>query len=295
MTAIDLTAAAAYLAGNGRLLDRRRFALLLGQADAAAVLLALDAYRNPDGGYGWGLEPDLRSTGGQPAGALHAFEVMAEVGPATTPRATELADWLESHSLPDGGVPMALPVTDPEGSSPIWTGADSTISSMQITSAIAGQAHRVAGHDSNLATHPWLARATRFCLDAIGAMGDEPHAYEVSFALQFLDAVSGSGIEVDHLVARLGRHLESDGSMAVTGGVEGETLHLLDFSPLPACPSRTLVTTSAVAADLDRLAELQQPDGGWTVGYESASPAASLEWRGYATVKAVATLQANGR
>jgi hypothetical protein len=48
-----------------------------------------------------------------------------------------------------------------------------------------------------------------------------------------------------------------------------------------------------VATDLDRLAALQQPDGGWTVDYISASPAAALEWRGYATVKAFATLRAN--
>ncbi|MGZ4648468.1 MAG: hypothetical protein ACXVYC_19340, partial [Blastococcus sp.] len=78
MNPVDLSAAAASLAGSARVLDRRRFDLLVGERDraeaAVAVLAAVEGYRNPDGGYGWGLEPDLRSRTSQPAGALHAFE-----------------------------------------------------------------------------------------------------------------------------------------------------------------------------------------------------------------------------
>ncbi|GGA69258.1 hypothetical protein GCM10011490_19830 [Pseudoclavibacter endophyticus] len=51
----------------------------------------------------------------------------------------------------------------------------------------------------------------------------------------------------------------------------------------------------AVTADLNRLEDGQQADGGWHVDFTSSSPAASLEWRGYATVSALATLRANGR
>lgn len=43
--------------------------------------------------------------------------------------------------------------------------------------------------------------------------------------------------------------------------------------------------------ELDRMATRQQADGGWTVDFASASPAAALEWRGYATVGAVSTLR----
>jgi hypothetical protein len=69
----DLAAAADVLAGSARVLDRRRFDLLFGDGDAASLFAAADAYGNPDGGYGWGLEPDLRSRTSQPGGALHAF------------------------------------------------------------------------------------------------------------------------------------------------------------------------------------------------------------------------------
>lgn len=69
------------MAGHARLLDRRRFELLFDGGNTEPALAALRAYRNRDGGYGHGLEPDLRAPESQPASALHAFEVFAEVGP----------------------------------------------------------------------------------------------------------------------------------------------------------------------------------------------------------------------
>src|SRR5262245_54547930 len=105
---VHTAAAVSFLAGYGRVLDRRRPELLLGGGSAEGVLAALDSYRNPDGGYGWGLEPDLRTAESQPTCAMHAFEVLAEVGPTTSPHAVELCDWLAERSLADGGLPMIL-------------------------------------------------------------------------------------------------------------------------------------------------------------------------------------------
>jgi hypothetical protein len=42
---------------------------------------------------------------------------------------------------------------------------------------------------------------------------------------------------------------------------------------------------AAVAANLERLAAEEDEDGGWSVDFQSYSPAAALEWRGYATVR----------
>jgi hypothetical protein len=35
----------------------------------------------------------------------------------------------------------------------------------------------------------------------------------------------------------------------------------------------------------------KRPDGGWPVTFTPYSPAAALEWRGYATVQAIAVLR----
>lgn len=288
---MDLNAAVSFVATHARILERRRLHLLLGEGSPEDVLAALDAYRNPDGGYGWALEPDLRSATSQPVAAMHALEVLAEVRDAKSQRAPELCDWLADHTLPDGGVPFGLPYSDTAGSAPHWADADATVSSLQMTAQLAAQAHRLARHRADIAGHPWLATATSYCLDAIDRTVETPHAYELMFVMRFLDAVAEHVPRARPLVDRLTRYVTSNGPTPVTGGAEDEVLHLLDFTPYADAPSRASFTKDAIAADLDRLAGQQQPDGGWTVDYTLYSPAAALEWRGYATVQAVAVLR----
>jgi hypothetical protein len=289
---VDLAAAADFLAGSARVLDRRRFELLFGDGDPAAALAAVDGYRNPDGGYGWGLEPDLRSRTSQPGGALHAMEVFADVVPLTTPRAVELCDWLAEASNPDGGLPFALPVPDPAGSAPFWLGADPA-SALQITAVVAATAHRVAAADAAVAGHPWLAAATEFCLSAVRDLGPEPHAMVLAFAAQLLDAAAPAFPAAADLVEALRPHVPADGLLHVAGGADDEFMRPLDFAPLPGGPARALFAPGVVDAELERLAAGQQPDGGWTVDFGSYSPAATLEWRGHRTVQALVLLRAN--
>jgi hypothetical protein len=289
---VDLDAAASFLATHGRLLDRRRFDFRFRGGDAASVLAAVDGYRNADGGYGWGLEPDLRAPESQPGGALHALEVFAEVGP--TPRAVEACDWLAGVALPDGGVPFAVPVKDPAGCAPFWVQADPRESSLQSTAFVAEVAHRVAARDPRVAEHPWLAAATRYCLDAIAALDAAPHAIALNFAIGFLDAVYDTQAEAPALLDKLGSYLPADGVVAVAGGSEGEALRPLAFAPLPDRPARRLFAADVIEADLRRVASEQQDDGGWRVDFASYSPAAELEWRGYATVGTLSLLRANG-
>jgi hypothetical protein len=282
---VDLQAASDFLTTHARVLDRRRLELLLGRDDAAGVRAALDAYRNADGGFGWGLEPDLRVPGSQPAGALHAFETLAETGGGDE-AARALCDWLDSVALPDGGLPFALPDASPAGFAGPWRGADPAASSLHMTAAVCEQAYRVP----DAAGHPWLERATAHCLAAIRAQDEPGGSYELKFTLGLLDAI-GAEDELE----RHARHLPSSGVRTVAGGIEGEALRPLDFSPHPGRPLRALVAPEAIEADLDRLAAGQRDDGGWTIDFAPGSPAAALEWRGYFTVYAIATLREHGR
>jgi hypothetical protein len=290
---VDLDAASKFMATHARLLDRRRFEVVLHEASPDGLLGALSAYRNADGGYGWGLEPDLRATESQPGAALHAFEVFEDVAPATTPRAVELCDWLASVSLPDGGLPFALPVGDDAGCAPFWARADPTVSSLQITAVVTAIAHRVAANDPAVAGHEWLARASRYCLAAVEAMGDDPHALELAFAVQLVDAVHDAYPEAADLLARLGRHIPADGLVHVGGGLEEEMMRPLDFAPVPDRPVRKLFPPEVIYTELERLVDQQQDDGGWPVDFANYSAAAALEWRGHMTVRAVSILKRN--
>jgi hypothetical protein len=290
---IDRSAAADFMATHARLLDRRRFGLLTGETDPSGVLAAVEGYRNPDGGYGWGLEPDLRSPESQPGASHHAFEVFEEIAPVTSEHARALCDWLESASLPDGGLPFALPLGMSAGSGPWWSASDPSVSSLQITAVVAAAALRVAAHDPDVAAHPWLERATRYCVSAIEAIDQAPFAYVLAFSVGFLDALHDSRPEAADLLHELGKHVPADGRIRVQGGAEDEMLHPLDLAPYPDRPARELFGAEVISADLDRLAALQQDDGGWIVDFRSASPAGSLDWRAYATVRAIRILDRN--
>lgn len=291
----DLDAAVAFVATHARVLDRRRLGVLLGDASGASgVVAALDAYRNADGGYGWGLEPDHRSSTSQPVAAMHALEVLADIRDRSSSRPVEICDWLAEHTHPDGGVPFGLPHPDPEGSAGHWTGADASVSSLQMTTQLAAQAHRLARVRRDVADHPWLATATDYCLAAIPDEADSLHPYELMFLLRFLDAAAGNDERAARLVGRFSAVVISDGPTPVRGGAEGEALHLLDFTPYRGAPSRAFFTAAALTRDLERLAGGQRSDGGWTVDFTMFSPAAVLEWRGYVTVQTVGILRGVG-
>jgi hypothetical protein len=291
---VDLAAAADFLAGSARLLDRRRFDVLFRAGDVGPLLGAVEGYRNPDGGYGWGLEPDLRSRTSQPGGALHAFEAFADAAPVTTPRAVELCQWLAGVTLPDGGLPFALPVPDPAACAPFWATADSSRSSLQITAIVAIAAYRVAAFDPAVAEHPWLDRATEFCLTTLDALDTAPHAMELAFAVQWLDAAASRTPAAAELFDRIRSWVPAEGLLHVDGGAEDEYMRPLDFAPMPGGPARALLADGVAAAELERLAAAQQADGGWRVDFDSYSPTATLEWRGHRTVQALLILRDNG-
>lgn len=290
---IDPAAAQTFLATHARLLDRRRSQLLFGAGSPREVFTALEAYGNDDGGYGWGLEPDLRSPSSQPAAVMHALEVLGEVAPLTTPRAVALCDWLQRQTLADGGLPFALPITDPEGCAPFWVHADPGTSSLQMTLQVAAGAHMLGRHQAEIAGHPWLRSATEYCVEAIRRLGVAPDAHTLMFGLQLLDALQDDLPEVGALVRAWGSDVGTDGSVPVEGGAEGERLYALDLAPAPGSAARALFSDDVVTADLTRLAAAQQDNGGWSVGFTSYSPAAASDWRGYATVQAMQVLRAN--
>ena len=287
---IDLGPTLDFIASHARLLDRRRMELALGGGDPEATLAGLAGYRNPDGGFGWGLEPDSRAPAGQPVAALHAFEVFEEVAPVTSPMAVGLLDWLASIARPGGAVPFAVPGGAYAGSAPMWGTADTTSPSLHMTAVVLGIAHRVARHDPQVAAHPWLERATEWAMSEIAALQAPTHAIEFRYVLQLLDA-----LDAHDELQRLGAHLPSDATMPVAGGKPDEAMRPLDFSPEPGRPLRSLIDPQAIERDLDRLEGERHDDGGWDVDWQHWSPAGRLEWRGWATVRAVRILRVNDR
>jgi hypothetical protein len=281
---IDLDAAEQFVHANARLIDRHRLAVLLHGAPAGPVLDALRAYRTPDGGFGHALEPDVRCPGSQPSAVLQALEILAGLGALDDPLVGEIGDWLTTITNPDGGVPTVLPSAEGHPRAPWMVPAPE---SGFLTYALAAKLWQAGS------SHPWLEAATGWCWTTIEA-ADGVGGYTVKFALDFLDAVPDPA-RAAAAVERFRSTLDADGNLPVEGGTADEKITPVTLSPHPGTPSRALFTSEQLDADLDRLEAGQHDDGGWDVDYLHWSPGQALDWRGIATVQAIATLRTNGR
>jgi hypothetical protein len=297
---IDLANAETFLTTHARLLERGRLELLFEhEGGVERVLSTLAAYRNPDGGFGWGLEPDQRAPSSQPAGAYQGFVVLGEVAEidaaAASPLAVGLCDWAQTAALPGGALPFSLAGAASPGTAPWWAAGDPTAPSLHITAGICAHAQRVRAHDPALAEHPWLAEATDWCLAQVAARERPGRGYELAFVLSLLDAVVDLRPQAAAELERMAAFVPASGELPVSEGADDEKLRPLAISPLPDRPLRALMPAGAVARHLEELEREQLPDGGWTVDFPSSSPAGAIEWRGIATIDALRLLRANGR
>ncbi|NKY35086.1 hypothetical protein HGA13_18730 [Nocardia speluncae] len=281
---IDLAAARQYIESSARVLERHRLAVLLDGGPTDPVRTALAAYRNPDGGFGHALEPDVRCPGSQPSAALSALEILAELDTPRDPVVTGLADWIAGIADADGGVPTVLPSATGHPHAP-WMEPDPEAGF--LTYALAAGLWQLG------VQHPWLDRATTWCWNRIDAV-EAPAGYTVKFALQFLDAVPDP-TRAAAAVERFRSAIRDDGTVPVEGGVENEQIGPLALSPRPATPSRALFDDQAIAADLDRLELGQLDDGGWDFDFLHFTPGQTVEWRGVVTLGNISTLREHGR
>lgn len=282
----DIDAAAQFVHGHGRLLERRRFDHLFRDGDPAAVLRAVEAYINPDGGIGM-MEPDLRTPASQPSATLYAFEMLEEIGDAPAAITGPALDWIATIANDDGGIPFVTPAARGWPHAPWWAPQDDPPSSLLMTAGVTAAALRLG------LEHPWLGKASNFVWGALEhlELGD---AYTFRYAVHFLDATPDrdrAQQELDQLAARM----PADGILKVEIGVEGETLSALDVARRPGHAGRALFPDGLIEQELDRLAAAQSDDGGWTFTWAAWNPAVAWEWRGMVTIDALVTLRAYGR
>lgn len=281
---IDIDAARRFLHTSARVLELHRAAHLLDDAPPGPVIDSLRAYRNDDGGFGHALEPDVRDPHSQVSATMSALEILAEVGAGDSPMITDAVRWLETVANDDGGLVQVLPTATDYPAAP-W---------MRPGPGSSFLTYPTVAHLQRLGVRSaWLDRATDWCWESLES--DEPaHAYKVEFGLVFLDSAPDR-TRAEAAARRLGAGLRPDGTMAVEGGVEGEHIGPIGFSPEPGRPSRTLFTDEQIDSDLDRLEHDQLDDGGWDFDFLHWCPAQAVEWRGLTTLSALRTLRANGR
>lgn len=279
----DIDTAARFIAANARVLDCRRFERLFGGGAAAAVRDAVAAYRNPDGGFGHALEPDLRDPASQPGCVDYALRTLHEADAWDADLAHGACAWLEANAPAEGGAEAVKASVGSWPHAPWWVPEPGRASLIQ-TGYIAGTLH------ARGVTHPWLQRATDLLWSQIDKL-DTLTPYDARGVLRFLDHVPGRQ-RAASAVKRLGPMLLE--VVELDPEAPGETHSPLDFAPLPGSIARCAFDEAVIRAHLDHLAAAQHDDGGWTFNWPAWSKAAELDWRGSVTVDALMVLRANG-
>jgi hypothetical protein len=286
----SLEAAHAFLWTHARVLERRQFEHRFLGGPAEAVERAVDAYRNPDGGYGAALEPDCRTPHSQPEATRWALAALAAVGRLTAERARRAADWLASVFAPGGGVPFCLPSVEGYPKAPWWQPVDA--GNLNPTARLVALLRPQAGE------HPFVASAAAWCWEQIAGAAPVPESQYQAHAIAELLLTEPDSARAAPLLDALGQALGAGRIVPIDPGVPppGPDTHTpLHFAPAPDHPLRRYFAAEVIDGFLERLAGAQGEDGGWPIDWPAPGSTAVSEWRAIKTLEALETLSAYGR
>jgi hypothetical protein len=286
MSIPDLNAAEQFLAAHARVLDWRRFDRLFRDGEPGPVRDAIASYRNGDGGFGYGLEPDGRAPGSQGAAMELALRTLHEADAWDDELVAGACGWLQANAAEGGGAAFVEPSIDGWPHAPWWVPEPGRPAALLPTGMIAGTLH------ARGVRHPWLDRATEVMWARIDGLSD-PGPYDMRGVLRFLDHVPDRD-RAERARSSAGELLFKLNLVEVDPAAAGEVHGPLDYAPAPGLAS-TLFDEATIDANLDHLARAQREDGGWMFNWPSWSAAAEAGWRGCVTVDALSTLRAYDR
>lgn len=274
-----------FIRREARVLEQRLFAALFEGAPAAGVSAALHGYRNADGGFGHGLEPDKLCPASLAIDVEVALQTMAASGHVDRVLVDGACAFLASISI-DGAVPLASSEIERYPRAVHWS-ESSYRPDLNPTAGLAGLLHHLG------IEHAWRTAATTWCWQALEAgLPDDAHALgEVLVFLEHVDDTERAARVAERIPAHLPqlayfRANAEDPSYGVTP---------LHYAPAPNSRWRALFADDVIPAHLDRLERDQQADGGWALTWEPPSRAATLAYRGVETLRALRVLHAYGR
>ena len=130
---------------NGRLIERRLFSFFFENGNKDAVIKALVAYQNLDGGFGNGIEPDLLCPDSTGIGAETALYILDILDLSKSDIVTNLAKWVVNSLNSEGFIDHPPKSIEEYPYQPWWNNSDD----LRIF-AVAGYLKKFGFEDKNL-------------------------------------------------------------------------------------------------------------------------------------------------
>ena len=278
-----------FILTNARMIERRLFEFHFANGNKEGVFHAVYAYRNSDGGFGHGMEPDTASPESQPLFSIMALETLDEIGFLNSELIQrDFMPYFESVTTAKGGIPWMLrPKSD-------YLCAEH-FKTVKEWAAISTTAPLLAILEKYKIDIPWMQKAEEFVWQEIERI-KEKHVFChlcVPRRLQFLQYTK-SRVKADKALSDLKKWILADGVLCEDKSDEGWGLygkpHSLYYAPSPDSILSPIFSEEMINSDLNELIRRQQDDGRWDTWY-GLSEGMKLEWAGIQTLWTLKTLK----
>jgi hypothetical protein len=288
--------ACAYVEQEGRALDAALLRYDLGTGPAEAVLTALAAYQNPDGGFGHGLEPDMASPASSAMATSVGLRFLRHVDAGGGhPMVGAALGWLETSFDWEAGVwPIITATVDEAPHAPWWEWSRDLAENWNGFRFNASAELLAYLYIYRTYAPPKLLSAAQAQMRrTIAAAEIIEGAYDLKCAMRLAES---PGVPDDlrqpltELVIR----------SAIAHDPSDEHFPALELGPTPKCLLAAPLAERIEPA-ADALVASQQDDGGWPLFWDwsfvdaQAWANAKRDWRGWLTREAIQALKAWGR
>ncbi|MCA0931350.1 hypothetical protein LCM02_02725 [Lutimonas saemankumensis] len=278
-----------FILTNARMIERRLFQFHFENHGPDGVFHAVYAYRNSDGGFGHGMEPDTASPESQPLFSIMALETLDEAGLLTKDRILDdFMPYFESITTDKGGIPWMF---RPLGDYP----CEDHFKTVKEWAALSTTAPLLGILEKYNIEIPWMKKAEEFVWQEIERI-KEKHVFChlcVPRRLQFLSHTKSKN-KAERALKDLKKWILTEGVLCndksdVGWGLYGKP-HSLCYAPAPESILNPIFSQEMIDSDLDELIKRQKEDGRWDTWY-GLSEGMKLEWAGIQTLWTLKTLK----
>lgn len=292
-----------YLYTNGRPLDQRRFEYHFEGGSQAAVLEAIAAFQNEDGGFGRALEPDLRTEASSVIATSTAFGIMREVGISARKSAVQLGIQylLDSFNAEKGVWPIVPPEVENAPHAWWWSYEDSP---KNFDNFLVNPRAAIAGHMQHfckLVRPDFLKMVKSAVMEQLDKFSDSIALHDFDCYLGLAEADNLAQDEKQKIVEKLAQLLPNSLELERSKWRAGEVFKPLVAAPMPGSALSGEIDETLIQENLDIEIESQLEDGSWQLGWDwspidqAAWNAAERDWKGSIIVSKLRTFEAYGR
>lgn len=287
---------------DARPLERALFAYHFERGSRTSVLAALVPYQNPDGGFGHGLEPDLRAPASSVIATITALDIFRRIrADEDTPGLpAALAYLMSEYDVETERWPIVSPAVEDAPHAPWWSYADSSVNFRGFWANPRASVVAYLQQFSRLAPSPFTEGARQALVDDLMRYSQRMEMHDL---MSFVDLLETDGLPREHyesVLDKLKRALPH--SVVMDPAQWGEYgLRPLQVVYHPGSPLVDAVAPALLDANLDFEIGRQKPDGSWAPNWSwdfidaAAWATAEREWRGILTLRMLKTLRAFDR